>query len=218
MLPDRSFDAGYIADTNVFPLLFGLTEEGVKTRAALDALEQNRPPFDQTFSYLPEILFHYGRTDMAYRDLLELMGPNFRGRGMPEVAFAAVGAVATGLMGISPNAPRHLIETLPALPKDLEWVGLNRVPVLKNEIDVRHAGTKETTITNRKGPVFYWKASFPIATAPQASSQVPSNQNREILLDGAGTPATIEQRPNLSVISITVPVQPGQTVTAKMNN
>jgi hypothetical protein len=51
MLPDRHFHPGYIADTNVFPLLFGLTDEGVKTNAALDALEQNRPPFDQTFSY-----------------------------------------------------------------------------------------------------------------------------------------------------------------------
>jgi hypothetical protein len=207
MLPDHTFHAGYIADTNVFPLLFGLTEEGVKTSAALDALEQNRPPFDQTFSYLPEILFHYGRTDMAYGDLLELMGPNFRGRGMPEVAFAVVGAVATGLMGLSPNAPRHLLETLPALPRGLEWARLNQVPVLQNEVDVRHAGTKETAITNRKGPAFYWKASFPMPTAFQAAA----TETPEILLDGAHMRASVEQRPNVSVISITVPVQPGQT-------
>jgi hypothetical protein len=117
-------------------------------------------------------------------------------------------------MGISPNAPRHSIETLPALPADLQWARLNQVPVLQNEVDVRHAGAKETTMTNRKGPAFYWKASFPMAVA----SQPANTQTPEILVDGARVRATVESRPNLTVISITVPVQPGQTRTAKLHN
>lgn len=213
MLPDHSFHAGYIADVNVFALLFGLPEDGVKTSAALDSLEQNRPPFDQTFSYVPEILFRYGRKVTAYRDLLELMDPNFRGRGMPEVAFAVIGAITTGLMGISPDATRHLIETLPMLPNDLEWVGLTQLPVLQNEIDVRHAGTKETMVTNRKGPGFYWKASFAYPGPLEATGRAP-----EILLDGARVRASIEHRLDQRVISVTAPVRSGQTRTARLRD
>ena len=129
MLPNRKFYDGYIAEANVFALLFALTEEGIKTEAALDSLERNRPPFDQKLSDFPEILFQYGRNESAYQHLLELTNPNFRSRGMPEVVFAVVGATATGLLGISPDAPKSRLRTIPALPKAVDWVKLTHVPV-----------------------------------------------------------------------------------------
>lgn len=208
MLADHRFFQGYIAESNLFALLFGLTEEGLKTDAALDSLEKNRPDFQQKLSYYPEILFHYGRNESAYRYLLELTDPNFRGRGMPEVVFAAVGATANGLMGISPDARYRIVETLPRLPKAVEWVRLARVPVLQNEIAVRHRGISETTFTNQAGPPMQWKARF----------QLPSdNGHPRLLLDGKAVPGNIEPGINRqTTIFVLVPVGAGQTRTVTL--
>jgi hypothetical protein len=208
MLEDRSFYPGYIAEANVFALLSGLTEDGVKTEAALDSLEKNRPRFDQKLSYLPEILFEYGRNQLAYQQLLELTDPNFRSRGMPEIVFAVVGATATGLLGVSPDALNHQLETLPRLPESVSWAKLERLPVLQNEISVAHQGLRETTVTNQAGPAFQWKASFPIAS---------SDRNPQVLVDGVARSATIEHRPgSQQVASVVVPLKPAETRTARL--
>jgi hypothetical protein len=207
MLADHRFYEGYVAESNLFALLFGLTEDGLKTEAALDSLEKNRPEFDQNLSYYPEILFRYGRNDSAYRYLLELTDPNFRGRGMPEAAFAVIGDTAAGLAGISPDARQHTVETLSRLPKVVEWVKLVRVPVLENEVTVRHRGVAETTFTNQAGPPIQWKASF---------SVVSKHTQAQLSLDGKAVPANTQLGVNRqSVISVLVPVGPGQTRTVK---
>jgi hypothetical protein len=205
MLPNHKFYSGYLPEGNVFALLFRLTDDGLKTEAALDSLEKNRPQFDQQLSYFPEILFQYGRNDSAYRYLLELTDPNFRGRGMPEIVFSVVGAVATGMAGISPDARNHLVETLPRLPKAVDWLKLSHVPVLRNEVTVRHRGV-ETVFTNQAGPPLQWKASFPIDSALASP---------RILVDGVSVPTTVQQRFNQAVVSVLVSVASGQTRTAK---
>jgi hypothetical protein len=207
LLPDRTYYQGDVSDANVYALLFGITEDGVKTESALDSVEKRRPAFDQTLSYLPEILFRYGRNESAYSRLLELGNPKFRGRDMPEVVFALVGAVAGGLMGISPDAPDGIIQTLPRLPAETEWVQLARVPVLRNLISIRHNGNTESAITNQAGPAFQWKASFAVASP----GKVPC-----ILIDGAVVHVAVEQLGNHhAVVSALVTVKPGQTRIAK---
>ena len=209
MLSDRRFYDGYVTEANLFALLFGLPEDGLKTEAALDLLEKNRPDRDQKLSYYPEVLFEYGRNEAAYRYLLELADPNFRGRGMPEVVFAVLGSTTTGLAGISPDARRNTIETVPRLPKALQWVTLKRIPMLRNQITVSHRGTVETTFTNQSGPPLQWKATFPL----------PSGEARPLLLlDGRRVPGTIEQSQNRQrVISVSVPVDRGQTRTVRLS-
>jgi hypothetical protein len=209
MLGDHRFYQGYVPESSLFALLFGLTEDGLKTDAALDSLEKNRPEFDQELSYYPEILFRYGRNDSAYRYLLELTDPNFRGRGMPEIVFAVIGATATELAGISPDARQQMVETLSRLPKTVEWVKLLRVPVLQNKVTVLHKGLAETTFTNQAGPPVRWKASFAL----------PSNNTRtRLLLDGKPVRSNIEQGINRQpVISVIVPVGSGQTRTVSAN-
>lgn len=207
MLPDHSYYSGYVADANAFELLFGLPADGLKTEAALDCLEKNRPAFNQTLSYFPEILFQYGRNGSAYRQLLELTNLSFRGRGMPEVVFAVVGAVATGLAGISPDAPHNTLETLSRLPKEGEWVRLSRVPVLENEVAVSHHGTTETTVSNQAGPPFQWKAGFAVTS---------QDRTPLVTVDGVAVPAKIEQRANRQLVAVvTVLVPPGQARTAR---
>jgi len=203
ILPDRRYNSEYIADSNMFSLLFGITEEGLKTEAALDALEKIQPRFDQVMSYIPEVLYKYGRNEAAYQFLLELTDPGFRSRGMPEIAYAVVGAVATGLVGMTADAPHSTLETLPRLPEAMEWLKLSRVPVLGNMVTVQHRGLNETALTNSSGPLLHWKASFPVARALRSAV---------ITVDGVAVPASFEQRINRQVVvSVTVPVKPGQT-------
>jgi hypothetical protein len=210
MLPDRTFFPGYVPDPNAFALLFGITAEGLKTEAALDLLEKNRPESDQIFSYYPEILFTYGRNESAYRTLLEIADPNFRSQGIPEVAFAVLGAATTGLAGIAPDAPRHTLETFSHLPPGVEWVNLSRVPVLQNEVSVHHGAVRETSVTNQSGPKFMWKASFPAG---------PGDRTPQVTLDGQLVSAAIEQRVNgQSVVTVLAPVQPGETRTIRYSS
>ncbi len=207
MLPDRSFYRGYVAEANIFALLFGLTEEGVKTEAALDSLERNRPPLDQNLSYFPEVLFQYGRNESAYQHLLELTDSNFKSRGMPEIVFAVVGATATGLLGISPDAPHTTLKTMPALPRAVDWVKLAHLLVLQNEVSVQHQGVTETTVTNERGPAFKWEAEFP------AGALDPSPR---ILVDDVPLAARVGQGVNhRAFVYVSVEVKPGQARTAR---
>lgn len=207
LLPDHSYSGRYVPDASVFALLFGIPEDGVKTVAALDELEKNRPEFDQTLSYYPEVLFQYGRQEAAYRYLLELTDANFAGRGMPEVVFAYVGAIATGLSGLSPDASHQTLETLPRLPHQVQWTKLRHLPVLQNMVSIHHRGVAETSVTNEAGPDFTWTAAFdgtPIDRAPQ------------ILVDGSPVAATSVERVNhQTVVFVSVPVKAGQTRTAR---
>lgn len=205
LLADHQFFQGYITDPNLYTLLFGLAEDGLKTDAALDSLERNRPDMDQSLSYFPEILFQYGRNDSGYRYLLELADPNFRGRGMPEVVFAVVGATVTGLAGISPDARSQTVQTLSRLPKTVAWINVAHLPVLQNRIAVRHRGLSETTLTNQAGPPLTWKASFSLPSRNAAS---------QLLLDGHPVRANIDHIANTQfILSALVPVAPGQTRT-----
>ena len=66
-------------------------------------------------SYLPEIFYRYGEDEAAYREILALSDPAKKRREYPEVPFALVGAVATGLMGIEPDArARTVIDAVAA--------------------------------------------------------------------------------------------------------
>ena len=152
------------------------------------------------------MLYRYGRNDRAYASLLEIAGDSFFGKDQGEVAFAVIGAVATGLMGLTPDGPKSTVETLPRLAEALKWAKLAHVPVLRNEIVIEHRGIRESTFTNSAGPAIQWKIAFPL-TAPVSS---PS-----IVVDGVPTAAAIEWRPDRQpVVSTVVPVAPGKSRTA----
>jgi hypothetical protein len=143
---------------------------------------------------------------MTFAGLNDLTDPNFRGRGMPEIVFSVVGAVASGMAGISPDARNHTVETMPRLPKAVDWLKLSHVPVLQNEIAIRHKGL-ETVFTNQAGPPIQWRAAFPV------ESWLASPQ---ILVAGVSMPVTVEQRFNHQIVaSVVIPVSAGQTKTAK---
>lgn len=204
------FNSDYIADSNVYSLRFGITEEGPKTEAALDSMEKFQPKYNQAFSYYPEVLYEYGRNESAYRILQQLANPESAAAAMPEVSFALVGAIVSGMMGVSPDAPHAAIETLPRLPKSLAWVELAKLPVLQNQLTIRHNGTLETALSNEVGPLIYWKASFAVPTNVSSGT---------ILVDGVPTRATVEHRANRQItVSVVIPVKTGASHTAKYSS
>jgi hypothetical protein len=156
MRQDHSFSSHH---TEAVPeMWFEITEPGVKTERSLDALQAQNV---EVRSYFPEIGYRYGRNDWAYARLLELLDPKLKRREYPEVSFAAIGAIAEGLMGIHPDGRMRHIETLSHLTKETAWASLEHLPVFENEITVRHSGQRETSLTNEKGPAFEWVARFP---------------------------------------------------------
>jgi len=159
ILPDGSLSSEYVDQSNVYALWFGLPAAGPKIEASLDQMERNRPHYDSTYSYFPEVFARYGRNDRAYQGILEIAGQSSNyPRG--ETAFAALGAIASGLMGVDPDVPNRIIETLPRLTGEVAWVRLSRLPVGPNEIAVEHHGTTATSFTNQNGPPVQWRPVF----------------------------------------------------------
>jgi hypothetical protein len=209
VLPDGSWSFDYVAPCNVYPLKFGIPEDGPKAEASLDIMERNRPPFDSTYSYYPEVLYRYERNESGYQHLLKITDPQFSGYAMAETAYAAIGSIGTGLMGIHPDAPRSLVQTRPRLTKDVAWVRLLDVPVGVNRISIEHRGLAETHFTNHAGETLTWKATFPVPD---------SSNTANILIDGGAAPKlTFENLPNRQpTLTATVSVKPRQTCNAKL--
>ena len=113
---------------------------------------------------------------------------------------------ATGLLGLTPDAPKSTVETLPRLGESLQWAKLSHVPLLRNEIAIEHRGIRESTFTNSAGPAIRWKITFPLKDPGQPHS---------IMVDGVPVTASLEWRPDRRpVISTIVSVAPGQSRTA----
>ena len=191
MLQDRTFCPDYHGSTNFMPLYFGLSDDSRKAALAVDDVIRNGRRNVEERSYLPEILYRYGRAEDAYAELAAQIDPAYGRREYPEVAYAVIGSIAAGMLGIDPDAREHVVATLPRLTEQIAWAELSRVPVFANRLTIRHDGARESTLTNYDGPPLFWKATFP-------------GRLEELLVDGApwhALPGTgIDGRDQSSVI------------------
>jgi alpha-galactosidase len=185
----------------VFSLYAGFIEPGPAREKTLARLLNEEAVNVETESYLPEVLYRYERDDAAYAEILKLSDPAKKRREYPEVSFALIGAIATGTMGIRPDAPARTVATRSRLTAETGWAELAGVPVLGNVIDVRHDGRKRSALTNRSGPGLIWRAAF-------------DGKWRELVVDGRPTIAfrgMDEAGRDLSWVTAEVPQ--GHTVT-----
>jgi hypothetical protein len=144
----------------VFPLYFGFIPPGVHREATLQRILTRKAEGIEVESYLPEIFYLYGADEAAYSEILELSDPAKKRREYPEVPFALVGAITTGLMGVQPDARTRTVETRSRLTGETEWAELRNVPVFGGLIDVRHDGRRKSTCSLRSGAAVLWKAIF----------------------------------------------------------
>jgi hypothetical protein len=199
LFQDRTpaFEDAYWAD--VFPLYFDFIPAGPRRRKVLEALLTGTPGNIEIRSYLPETLFRLGREEAAYAELLRLCDPATERREYPEVSFAVIGAVATGLLGIRPDARERLVVTRSGLTAATEWAELRNVPVFGSAVAVRHRGRDESSFeVGADGEAIDWKAVFP-------------GRLESLLLDGAARPAARGRDDNGRDVSwIVVRVGPGE--------
>lgn len=179
--------------SNLAVLYYGAAEDGPKSESVVNAILRsvgNKEPIGiEEQSHLPEILYRYGKPDPAYEQILDLTGEGKNRREYPEVSYAVIGAIVTGLMGIelALAEPQKVLQeafyvegtvnTLSRLTPKTKWAELKHVPIQANEISVRHDGLSKTTLTNTAGPGLIWNACFP-------------GSHRKLLANGKAAEAT----------------------------
>ena len=158
---DGAYHFGCNGTPVFFPLAFGLVQDRRKALAALASEIAQRTTLNvEERSYLPELFYNYGHAEVAYAELVEQMHPTYARREYPEVSFAALGNIVTGLMGIAPDARTQTIATCPRLTAETPWVTLRDLPVFANQMQVTHRGCTEPVVSNLRGEPFQWQAKF----------------------------------------------------------
>ena len=187
--------------SGVFPLYFGFLRPGPERDMTLNRIAGGEAEGIEIESYLPEVFYRFGRDEAAYTEVLKLSDPAKKRREYPEVAFALVGAIATGTMGVEPESGGRAVATRSRLTAEAAWAELVHVPVFGNVIDIRHEGRDRSALTNRSGPALAWRAAF-------------DGRWKELTVDGRPTEAF--QGPDEAGHAtnwVTMEVPPSRTVT-----
>ena len=199
---------------NIGELYWPVASDGAHLRGAVERLvaqvkQSASAPIEEQ-SHHPEVLYRYGVPDLAYSQIMDLSRADRARREYPEVSFSVIGAVVTGLMGVSvdpvvPGRESELLQyfagdfvmTLPQLTQQTAWAELQHLPVRANDITVRHTGQSATVFTNNRGPAIVWRAAFP-------------GRHGELVVNGERVRAAAELRPpGRSVSVVRVVVAPG---------
>lgn len=114
----------------------------------------------ESLTYLPDTYFAYNMVDKAWEwvkriqsdcdknHIVPLVGSN---RNYPEIAYTTISNVVENMLGIEPDAPNHTLATIPRLPKDIAYLGINNITIGKHKVNVMHEGNASTTIKHIKG-------------------------------------------------------------------
>lgn len=113
-------------------------------------------------SYVPAVLFRYGRTASAYQVLSDLSSPEKHRREYPEVSFSVIAAIVCGAMGIEPSHAGDLFEvqTLAHPSTEAETLSVASLQIRGHLVNVMHRGTTSSRLENRAGSAIRWKAAF----------------------------------------------------------
>lgn len=191
-------------------LYWGVADEGAKTEAAVKSLlaeiQHHSPCGVEGESHYAEIFYRYGAPDAGYSVILDLARPGKCRQEYPEVSFSVVGAITTGVMGVSiiPGAEKE-IQTLPGLTAKTSWAEMRNLPVGRNRVVIRHVGIHDSTLTNLSGPALIWRAAFP-------------GIHHQLLVNGRRTEAHTEEHSGASVSWVQVPVGAGDSAKVSTPN
>jgi hypothetical protein len=201
ILPSGGFDDSPLPLGQLYPLYFGIVEEGPRRERMVAGLPEGG--MVELDAYLPEILYGNGEYQRAFDALLAQMDPALSRREYPEVSFTAVGHVVADLMGVRPRASEGVIETKPRLTEDIRWIHLRYLPAMSNEISVRHVGAWESSLRNERGDRLRWRAVF-------------RGTHRTLLVDGERTVASVRNSPGEGPETwVEVDVGPGEEVVVR---
>jgi len=151
------------ANTNIdnLALYFGLVRDTKKVQSVIDHVMREFSTMNiEAQSYVPEVAYHYGRSSEAFNALCHLINPTLARREYPEISYSVIGCFIIGLMGVSANASHKKITTMGRLSNETAWISVEYLPILENQIAIRHQGNSETTLCNQQGQAIVWEARF----------------------------------------------------------
>jgi hypothetical protein len=171
-------------------------EDGPKAESALNELlnriKSHPSSGVEDESHYPEILYRYGAPDVAYAQILDLTAEGRDRREYPEVSYSVIGAIVTGLMGVTLQTSSPLeagphwdyvevvLKTLPGLAPQTPWAELRNLPIGRNEVTVRQEGVRATVLSNQSGPSLIWQPTFPLPATTLLVNGKPVQANRGV--------------------------------------
>jgi len=113
-------------------------------------------------SYIPIVLFRYGKSTDGYKVLFDLTRPDKPRREYPEVSYAAIAALVSGAMGIEPShaGDNFDLRTLAQPLESADDLAVGSLQIRNNVLDIKHSGIATSSLLNRRGPAVRWKAEF----------------------------------------------------------
>jgi hypothetical protein len=137
-------DFGY--ESSWFIPLKEICSPGNNTTSYLDfiynSFNASPSPNIEAWTYLPDVFYTWNQNDRAWYFLKQVMDSR---SDYPEVSFTVISGLATGMLGIQPDAAENKISTLGRLPEDISWVQLDHIPVGSSDILVKHENGNNTT-------------------------------------------------------------------------
>lgn len=123
----------------------------------------------EAYTYLPDAFFNYNEADTAWKYMqyilsvkdnpheIAVQGTN---GNYPEISFTFVSHTITGMMGVEPNAPENAVSTVARLPQDVGYVKASGIQMGTHELDVKHDGLTESSMTNHSEDDLTWTVQF----------------------------------------------------------
>jgi hypothetical protein len=143
----------------VYALYADAIPDPEKAGAAVASILANDPGNIEMRSHYPEVFYRYGLYGEALDMIMQLSDESTERRSYPEVSFAVVGAVATGLMGIAPLEKG--ISTISRMASEDDRVELKDFPHRGSMASLLHEGTHLSSLSIHSGEKMIWRASFP---------------------------------------------------------
>jgi hypothetical protein len=193
-----------LAESGIFPLYYDLIKDGAKADKLLAIIKDCSLEFVEYMTYLPEIFYNYDMNEEAFKHLMKLTDPALERREYPEVAFAVIAAITTGLVGIEPLADQEKVITTARLPKSVTSVKIDHVPVFTGEICVEHIENRITSLINRTGRNITWQAEF-------------AGSTEAILVDGKKAETMfLGSRNSKAFVCVNIQLENGQSARAEV--
>lgn len=181
---------------NIFPLWFDIVKDPTRIERLLSLMAVKETNVE-SMSYYPMTFFRYGKSDVAYRYLIELFTHDRR--DYPEVASGIIEGIVCGLAGVDADAEANRITTLPRFSATTDWVSVENIPVFSGKISILHQSEKKSSLVNKMDKEVVWRAMLPGKLAT-INKKVP-----EYTTDVMGKYYSY----------MDIPCQPGQTVVAE---
>ncbi len=134
------------------PLYFNIIKNPKRKCQFLHLLNECKTLNVETLSILPEVFYSCGEGELGFNLLMKLMDPSLIRRDYPEVSFSAVGATITGLVGLSADAQGRKVVLQPHLPKEVDWVVVDNIPLFNGSINVKIHNHEITVESNCVDP------------------------------------------------------------------